>query len=33
MEESGAVVFKNLKCADNGLVGMEFSMIKGVGDG
>jgi hypothetical protein len=33
MERSGAVIFKNLKCADNGIAGMEFSLTEDIADG
>jgi len=33
MERSGAVIFKDLKCADNGLAGMEYSLTEDIADG
>lgn len=33
MERAGAVIFKNLKCAENGIAGMEFSLTEDIADG
>lgn len=33
MERAGAVIFKNLKVAENGIAGMEFSLTEDIADG
>jgi hypothetical protein len=33
MERSGAVIFRNLKVAENGLAGMEYSLTEDIADG